>query len=167
MQKNPLLMHVQHKYVFHVSVTNSYFSFYIHFNVSPADSVIEETGATVCVCFCTKRSLEHSVQGPVSPGTPLNDSSDLLPSSVVGMRSSRSQRVLRGRLKQHGVNMWPPHRQTGSNCELTLSTHILNCDWQLNWFHGNHLKYNYSWLFCFWLLITIWQQVFIFHLISK
>ena len=97
LQKHPLLMHIQHKYVFHVSVTNSYFPFFLLFYVSAADSVVEETGAMVCVCFCTKRSRGPRVsRGHFPLGTPLNDSGDLLASSVVGVRSSRSQRGVEG-----------------------------------------------------------------------
>ncbi len=57
------------------------------------------------MCVSAPREAGGPVsRGQLSPGTPLNDSSDLLPSSVVGMRSGGPRREVRGRLTQHGVN---------------------------------------------------------------
>lgn len=106
LQKHLVLKHIQHKYVFHVSLTNSNFS--CKFTLPCLLSRLCGKGGWsfgVCLCVREKR-LGSSVQGPVSLGSTLKYSTDL-PISF----KCRSWRGVRGHLEQQDVSVWSPCKQ--------------------------------------------------------
>lgn len=55
-----LSIHIQHKFGFHVSITNNFFSSYLHIYVSPVSSV-EDTGVeSVCTHVCVSLHQEEA-----------------------------------------------------------------------------------------------------------
>ena len=143
LQKHSLLMHIQHKYAFCVSATNSLFSFYLHFHVSPADrSIRRHRGCSL------RASLRQEKPGTWCPGARFPRDLSKWPAPLL-RGSSRSQREVRGHLKQHGVSVWHSRRQTGSNGKLTQLNGVMVglCVWRIDKIPAA----NYSWLFRFWI----------------
>lgn len=109
-KKHPLLMHIQYKYVFHASFSNRLLLF-LGSHPSPGQAELRESLELQHLRF----SAATEAEGPVSRGHfPLGPFRVTLvtccPFSMVGMHSIRLHPGVRGRLKQHGVNMWPFHR---------------------------------------------------------
>lgn len=143
LQKHSLLMHIQHKYAFRVSATNSLFSFYLHFHVSPADRSIRRDRGCSLRAFLRRKKPRARCPGAGFPRDLSKWPAPLL------RGSSRSQREVRGHLKQHGVSAWHSRRQTGSNGKLTQLNGVTVglCVWRIDKIPGA----NYSWLFRFWI----------------
>ncbi len=89
------------------------------FSLSAAGSVVEETEASVCVCVPAPREAGGPVsRGQFPPGTPLNDSSDLLP--LLGGRHAFQQVATRGQGSFEATRcQYVTLSHTGSNGKLT------------------------------------------------